>query len=129
MRAKVSWDEDVELLASQSLGASSSKSVSAATLAALFGKMYTAIRLQLKIVFGAAAAGNVSVNVYPSCDKGTTFDKTAAYTKTVTGASGATRAESVIIMDIPYGNIEVVNADAANAHTIQLKAAARSWES
>ena len=123
-RAKVVWESDQTLVAAQSLGASGTKQ----SLFDFFGKGYASVRMQLKVIFGVAAAGNVTLNVYPSCDAGVSFDHTAAFSKTVTGASGATRSESIDLTGIPYARIDVVNADAANAHNVQVKYAGRTWE-
>ena len=89
---------------------------------------YNALRVQLGVDFAAAAAGNIVMTVYPSCDDGVTFDFTPSHTLTMTGVSGVSRTNSVDISGIPYFKLKVENQDAANDHDIVVNAAGRYWE-
>ena len=119
----VKWHPNIVLIAHQSLAASDSVDEDLD----FWGKGYNAVVAQLKVLFNGGATGDVTLNVYASCDEGVTFDKTAKFTKTVSCTAGTEKAESVEVSGIPYGKFEIVNADGAKACDIKLTLAGRFW--
>ena len=79
---------------------------------------YIGVVVQVRITFGGTPDGNATIRVRSSPDSGTTKDTILLYSQEVTYATSTTKNVTVTIMNQPYIEVGVYNADTTDDITI-----------